>query len=156
LLERVQTDIVAPRTRTDRTESVALAIDLIEIAIAQGMPDHLGARWLARIAQASGALDLSASVPEVLKPDHVARRILHAFGLTRAEALEEAARRRRELIDNDDAWLKPGDRVAINNDDVPADLLRKLEHLMFELVSRNRYGYPHRCSFGLGEYSPWL
>jgi hypothetical protein len=137
LLERAQSGIVAPGPHAaGQVDNVALAVELVEIAVDEGMPDYLGASWIARFARTVGINDArSAHVSEVLNPDNVARRILTTFQLTRQEAIEEAARRRAELLESEDAWFKPGDQIGSLPDTggEHADRLQKVEYLMPEL-----------------------
>jgi hypothetical protein len=137
LLERAQAEIRgAGLLAPGRGEAMVLAVEIVESAINDGMPDYLAASWFARMALTGGAIDnRSSDTPEALEPDHVARRILGAFGLTRAEAIEEAARRRQELLQNDDAWFKPGDQVRSVRDpsNQHVDPLQKIEYLTPEL-----------------------
>jgi hypothetical protein len=137
LLERALSDLAVPGLpAAGRAEAVAFAVELVEIAVEDGMPDYLGARWFARIARTGGTIDgRTENVPDVLTPDNVARRVLEAFVLTRPEAVEEAARRRRELLDSDDAWFKPGVLISTmpDADDELVDRLQKVEYLMPEL-----------------------
>jgi hypothetical protein len=139
LLDRAQADVARPRDRltSDYANYVLFAVDLIKMAMADGMPAYLGASWMARIArsvEASGNRD--AIILASLDPDNVARRILATFQLSQAAALAAAARRHQELLTDDSAWIKPGETIVAtySNSDPELSWLQEIEYLMPDLA----------------------
>ncbi|MEV4004567.1 hypothetical protein [Actinomadura sp. NPDC049753] len=91
---------------------VELAASLIEWALEQGFPlahavEDLA--WLSLSALEAG--DEIADLPEVLRPDGIAQRVLGGFTMSRQEAVDRAARLRSIPVTEDD-FARPGEDIG--------------------------------------------
>jgi hypothetical protein len=109
MLDRAHADVQS----IGGNDGTAFAVDLVDMASVDGMPGFLGASWIARLSRGATRDDVEGStLPDVLQPNSVARRILNSFQLSRSEALDAAAYRRQELLNDERAWRKPGEPIG--------------------------------------------
>ncbi|GAA4369427.1 hypothetical protein GCM10023088_19630 [Actinomadura verrucosospora] len=89
-----------------------LAASLIEWALEQGFPLAHAVEdlvWLSLAALEAG--DEIADLPEVLRPDGIARRVLGGFTMSRQEAVDRAAHLRSIPLTEDD-FARPGEDIG--------------------------------------------
>lgn len=120
--EAAQTDLntFGDLSMEQRRASVRFATEAVELAVTlHSIRPCLGVSLLSGIARAASHARHLENLPEVIGADALARRALEALPLSETAALAAAERRRREAIEDENAWSSPG--APLSGQPLPPD-----------------------------------
>jgi hypothetical protein len=138
VVEGAETDlnIFRDASMEQRQASTRFVVDAVELAVAlRCIPASCGVSMLSRLAKAASLIDEMGNLPAAIGADALARRALEAMPVSETAALAAADRRRREAVEDPDAWCSP--RVALAEQILPPDedimMLSEIEQMLSSL-----------------------